>query len=154
MKMYELEREQTVACPLDQVFAFFERPENLVEITPPAMRFEILTPLPIRMMSGAVIDYTVKVFGVRTRWTTLITDYDPPHRFSDVQLRGPYHLWHHSHRFESINGGTRLIDNVRYILPFGLLGRLAHSLLVRPQLDTIFDYRHGIIEQRFGRTAE
>jgi hypothetical protein len=151
MKVYDLQREQDVARPVEEVFAFFERPENLARITPPSMGFEILTPPPITMQSGALLDYTVKVFGVRNRWTTLITDHDPPHSFTDVQLKGPYSFWHHTHRFESIEGGTRLVDEVRYILPLGFLGRVAHSLLVKRQLETIFDYRGRIIEERFGR---
>ena len=146
MKVYELKREQVVAQDIEEVFAFFERPENLARITPPSMDFSILTPSPITMQSGALVDYTVKIMGIRSRWTTLITDYGPPHRFTDVQLRGPYSYWHHAHRFEPIDGGTRLVDEVRYVLPYGPLGQMAHALLVKRQLRKIFDHRMQVVD--------
>lgn len=149
MKLFHLNRSQFVAKPLEDVFAFFEKPENLARITPPSMGFEILTPPPIRMYSGALIDYTVRVLGFRTRWTTLITDYEPPRRFVDVQLKGPYAYWHHTHRFQEENGGTRILDDVRYLMPVGLAGKLVHALFVGRQLNRIFDYRTGVIEDLF-----
>jgi ligand-binding SRPBCC domain-containing protein len=132
------------------VFGFFEKPENLARITPPSMGFEILTPPPIRMRQGALIDYTVGVLGVRTRWTSLIAEYEPPHRFVDVQLKGPYSFWHHTHRFQEEKGGTRILDEVRYMMPMGILGRMAHALWVGRQLNRIFDYRVRVIDAHFG----
>jgi len=150
---YTLERTQTLACPLDDVFAFFEKPENLARITPRSLGFEILTPSPIAMKSGAVIDYTIKVLGVRQHWTTLITDYSPPHGFVDVQLKGPYTFWHHTHSFETVPGGTRMTDRVRYLLPFGPLGRIAHALFVKKQLARTFAHRERMIREQFGAAS-
>jgi ligand-binding SRPBCC domain-containing protein len=154
VKLYVLKREQTVLRPIEEVFDFFKCPENLSLITPPSLGFVILTPLPIHMQTGSLIDYSICILGLRRHWTTLITDCDPPHRFSDVQLKGPYEFWHHTHRFESVGGGTRLTDEVRYILPLGPLGRIAHSLIVRRQLDAIFDYRQRVITERFGYAGQ
>mgnify|MGYP001824672668 CR=1 FL=1 len=151
MKVHVLERRQTVAAPLDEVFAFFARPENLAEITPPGLGFQILTPSPIAMKEGAVVDYVVSLAGLPLRWRTLITAYEPPHRFVDEQLAGPYSFWHHTHTFgEAPGGGTELGDVVRYALPLGPLGELAHALVVRRQIDGIFAHRHAVIAGRFG----
>jgi len=146
MKIYTLSRTQFIARPLDEVFDFFSRPENLARITPPSMGFAIMTPGPIEMRAGTLIDYRVRTLGVPVRWTTLITDYSPPHRFVDVQLRGAYSFWHHTHTFEGVDGGTEIVDEVRYALPFGAVGRLVHALLVRRQLDMIFAFRKRTID--------
>ncbi|MBU0985342.1 MAG: SRPBCC family protein [candidate division Zixibacteria bacterium] len=147
--LHRLHREMTIARPRDTVFGFFERPENLSLITPKSMGFRILTPQPIDMRQGALIDYTVKVMGLPVHWTTIISAYDPPHSFVDVQLRGPYTFWHHTHRFEKEGDGTRIIDDVQYVLPMGPLGDLVNRFLVRRQLDTIFDYRTEAIARIF-----
>ena len=147
MKIYTLEREQTVNRPLEEVFEFFSKPENLARITPPHMGFNILTPLPIDMRSGTVIDHTVRIFGVIVRWQALISSYDPLRSFTDEQLKGPYTYWHHRHRFEKYGNGTRIYDSVSYVLPFGFLGRLIHSLFVKRQLNRIFDFRYSAIER-------
>jgi ligand-binding SRPBCC domain-containing protein len=148
--LYTLKRTQIIRRPIEEVFAFFQQPENLAEITPPQLGFVILTPSPIRMGEGALFDYTIRSFGIRLRWTSLITEYNPPHRFADVQIRGPYSYWHHSHLFEKAESGTQVIDEVRYMLPFGPLGRLVHTLVVRKQLSDIFDYRMVTINKMFG----
>jgi ligand-binding SRPBCC domain-containing protein len=145
MKMYTLHRRQRILHPRSHVFGFFEAPENLARITPPSLGFRILTPLPITMKVGTVIDYTIRWLGVPVRWRTLITTYDPPFRFVDEQINGPYALWHHSHRFEETADGTEMTDEVRYCLPFGFLGDLGHTLIVRRQLEHIFDYRATVI---------
>ena len=150
MKIYTLHREQFVGRSLEEVFAFFSRPENLARITPASMGFEIITPPPIEMKAGALIDYTVRTWGVPVRWTTLIAEFVPPLRFVDVQLKGPYSFWHHTHRFEAVKGGTRITDEVRYALPLGPIGRLAHALMVKGQLDRIFRHRERAIEHLFG----
>ncbi len=149
MKTYRLHQEQFVARPLHEVFAFFERPENLGRITPRSLGFVIVTPLPIEMKNGALIDYTIKVAGIRVRWQTLISDYDPPNRFVDEQRRGPYRLWLHTHRFVAVNGGTNIIDDVCYCLPFGIFGQMAHALFVRHELRKIFRHREEIIRILF-----
>jgi len=147
MKVHRYYREQTVDYPLDGVFEFFARPENLARITPPSMGFTILTPSPIAMRAGALIDYSVRTLGISMRWTTLIAAYDPPHSFVDVQLRGPYSFWHHTHTFGADGNRTRITDEVRYVLPFGPLGNIAHRLFVRRRLEGIFEYRSSIIDQ-------
>lgn len=144
--MYELSRETHLELPIDQVFSFFENPENLARITPPKLGFNILTPTPIEMKSGALIDYTMKVMGLPIHWTTLIAEYKPPYRFVDVQLKGPYQFWHHTHTFEETDRGTLMRDNVRYTLPFGPFGRIAHKLFVQKQLRQIFDHREVAIQ--------
>jgi len=149
LKTYHLHEEQTVSRPLPEIFAFFEKPENLAKITPPELGFNILTPTPIEMRAGTQIDYTIKVAGIRMHWTTLISEYDPPHKFVDEQLRGPYRLWHHTHTFRAIPEGTLLLDDIEYALPFGPLGRLAHVLKVKHDLAKIFTYRSQVVSQIF-----
>ena len=153
MKTYTLETETTIDRPLAEVFPFFESPENLARITPPEMDFRILTPLPIRMQTGAVIDYTVRVFGFRVHWRTLITDYTPGRQFVDQQIKGPYALWHHTHTFEKRDGRTVMRDRVVYALPFGLLGRMVHRLIVRRQVAQIFKYREQVIQKIFSSAS-
>lgn len=149
MKLHTLHHEQLVERPRDEVFAFFARPENLAKITPPSMGFRILTPLPIDMKPGALIDYTVNTFGLTVRWTTLIAEFIAPERFVDVQIKGPYSFWHHAHEFHEADSGTRLVDHVTYALPFGPLGTLAHTLFVSRQLDRIFQHRRQVIADIF-----
>jgi ligand-binding SRPBCC domain-containing protein len=149
MNLYNLHREQLIRRPREEVFAFFERPENLSRITPPRLGLVILTPAPIVMQKGTLIDYTVSILGIRRHWRTLITDYEPPRMFSDVQLKGPYTFWHHTHRFREAEGGTLIIDDVRYVMPLGLLGSAMHSLFVKRQLKRIFDYRAAVIDSCF-----
>ena len=149
MKIYILKREQLIARPRREVFAFFENPENLGKITPASVGFNILTPRPIRMKTGTVLDYTIHLLGISVRWTTLISEYNPPYRFRDVAIRGPYSFWHHTHTFEEAKGGTIMTDEVYYALPFGIFGRMAHFFCVRRQLNYIFDYRSRIIKEIF-----
>ena len=153
MKIYTLKRRQAIAQPRREVFKFFEKPENLEKITPGSVGFHILTPRPINMKAGTVLDYTIRVIGIPVRWTTLISDYDPPIQFRDVSLRGPYSFWHHTHTFEETEQGTVMTDEVRYALPFGPIGRLVHALFVRRQLNHIFDYRAEIIRDMLERPA-
>lgn len=114
MRTHTLFQQQLVRTPIAQVFEFFSRPENLERLTPPDLGFRILTPSPIAMKEGAVIDYTIRIAGLPLRWTTLITLYEPPHRFVDLQLKGPYSYWHHTHTFAETPDGTLLTDDVRY----------------------------------------
>lgn len=152
MRVYSLHREQWVARPLERVFPFFEQPENLALITPPSLGFRLLTPGPVRMEKGRVIDYTIRVLGLPTRWKTLISTYDPPWCFVDEQISGPYSFWHHTHRFEQRHGGTLLYDEVRYALPLVLMGpagELVHTVYLRPTLERIFDYRRQVFASLF-----
>ncbi|MDX1962177.1 MAG: SRPBCC family protein [Pirellulales bacterium] len=135
-------RTQLIRRPLEEVFAFFSDAANLEVITPPFLHFKILSPQPIPMHPGAVIDYQLRLYGVTFRWRTIIESYDPPRRFSDTQARGPYKLWHHTHEFYEVPEGVLMIDRVRYQMPYWLLGNLAHGLFVKSTLERIFDYRY------------
>src|SRR5271165_6735093 len=128
MKTYTLDRELWVPYPLAVVFDFFSRAENLEQLTPPWLGFRILTPLPVQMNPGAKIAYSIRLHGIPIRWLTEIERWDPPHEFVDVQIKGPYKLWRHTHQFSEVNGGTSIVDTVEYALPFGLLGQFANWL--------------------------
>ncbi len=132
------EDELLLPLPRDEVFAFFADAGNLEAITPPWLRFRLTTPRPIAMREGARIDYRLRVRGIPLRWTSRIAVWDPPHRFVDVQERGPYRLWRHEHRFEQAPEGTRTIDRVEYRVPGG---GLVDRWLVRPDVERIFAYR-------------
>ena len=150
MKLYTLKREQKISKNIEDVFKFFSKPENLSIITPGKMKFKILTPSPIEMKEGALIDYTVNIFGFPIRWRTLITDYKPSYMFVDQQLKGPYSMWHHTHLFERLNDEETLIkDIVIYAVPFGIIGKLTHSLYIKADLDAIFDFRSQKIREIF-----
>ena len=142
---WEIHREQLVRAPLTDVFAFFSRAHNLEELTPPFLRFEVLTPEPIRMAPGTLIDYRLRLRGVPMRWRTLIEAWEPGRMFVDRQLRGPYALWHHTHEFEPHPEGTLVRDAVRYEIPFGALGVIARALFVRRDLERVFDYRREAV---------
>ncbi len=144
---YRLERTQVIPRPRHEVFAFFSRPENLEQITPPFLGFRILTPSPVPMHEGASIDYRLRLFGLPLGWQAVIRDYEPDVGFTDVQQEGPYRLWHHRHEFEDAEGGTLMRDVVDYELPLGPLGAAAHALAVRSTLNRIFDYRFKTIEE-------
>jgi len=150
VKVHVLEREQLLPAPLPRVVAFFADAANLDFLTPPWLRFRIATPLPIGMQADARIDYRLRLAGVPVRWRTRIAKWDPPHGFVDVQERGPYALWEHTHRFRAVDGGVLMADVVRYALPLGPLGGLAHALGVRTALAAIFDYRFARVRERFG----
>src|SRR4051794_7797926 len=147
---YLLERTQLVHRPRSEVFAFFSNAGNLEALTPRSLKFQILTPQPIVMAAGAVIDYRIKLFGVPFNWRTEIVEFEPERRFVDVQLRGPYRYWRHEHTFREATGGTLMSDRVEYELPWGPLGRVAQALFVRRNLDSIFAYRHERVEQLLG----
>ena len=149
MKIHHLKRVQLIRKPLRDVFAFFERPENLEIITPKSLSFKILSPKPIQMKDGAVIDYTIRIFGIPLKWRTIILEYKPPHYFIDEQAKGPYAHWYHKHSFEETLEGTQMIDEVDYALPFGILGEIAHVFFVKRDLKRIFDYRENVITKAF-----
>ena len=150
MAQYRLNTRLFVARDLDTTFAFFADAGNLQRLTPPWLDFRILTPQPIAMRPGALIDYQIRVHRLPVRWRTEIAEWAPPHRFVDQQLRGPYWQWHHTHRFEAAEGGTVVDDTVLY-RPIG--GPLVHALLVRRDLDRIFTFRQHAILSVFGVPA-
>jgi ligand-binding SRPBCC domain-containing protein len=135
------------------VFGFFADAFNLEAITPSWLRFQVVTPGPIRMVPGALIEYRLRLHGVPIRWLTRIETWEPGARFVDVQVRGPYRLWHHTHSFEPHEQGTLARDRVRYALPLGPLGRLADAAFVHRDLGRIFDYRRAEVARRLGATA-
>lgn len=136
-----LEREQVLPRPVDEVFGFFADALNLEAITPPLLRFQVLTPAPIEMRAGALIAYRMRLRGLPVSWLTRIEAWEPQSRFIDTQLKGPYRLWHHTHTFEACREGTLMRDRVRYELPLGPLGEIARLAFVRGELRRIFDYR-------------
>jgi ligand-binding SRPBCC domain-containing protein len=140
-----LEREQVLAADVDRAFELFADAENLARITPRWLGFRIVTPRPIEMRVGTLIEYRLRLHGVPLRWLTRIEVWEPPHRFVDVQVRGPFASWHHTHRFEPTDEGTRIRDRVRYRQRLGPLGGAAERVLVRRDLERIFDHRHRAI---------
>jgi hypothetical protein len=150
MRVHVLERSQRLPRAPDEVFPFFADAFNLEAITPAWLHFRVLTPAPVTMAPGALLDYRLRLHGLPLRWLTRIEAWEPPLRFADVQVRGPYRLWHHTHSFEPDGDGTLVRDRVRYALPLGPLGELAHAALVRRDLDRIFAFRHAAVRARLG----
>jgi ligand-binding SRPBCC domain-containing protein len=152
MPAHVLQREQRVFRPRDEVFAFFADAHNLEVMTPPLLRFEVLTPRPIELAAGVQISYRLRIHGVRVGWLTEIREWAPPDRFVDVQLRGPYSVWEHTHEFEAMpDGGTLMRDTVRYRPMLWPVGELALPL-VRRDLRRIFDFRRDAVTRLFGAT--
>jgi len=149
--VHALERQQRVEMSVADTFAFYGDALNLERITPPLLKFEVTTPRPIEMGVGTLIEYRLRLHRVPVRWRTRIEAWEPPHRFVDVQVRGPYSLWEHTHTFEEDGPGATIIrDRVRYSIPFGPLGDLADRLLVRRDLEQIFDYRRDAVARELG----
>ncbi len=152
MTTWELRARLRLPRPRPEVFSFFADAANLEALTPPWLRFQTLTPQPIEMRPGALIEYKLRVHGIPVRWTTEITAWEPPERFVDEQRRGPYRLWVHEHTFEDApGGGTFVRDRVRYRVPFG---RLANWLVAERDARTIFAYRTAALLRLFGGRAD
>ncbi len=143
---YRLRGACVVSRPLEEVFQFFADAGNLEQLTPPWIRFRVLTPQPIEMRAGALIDYRLRLRGLPLRWQSEITAWEPPHRFVDEQRRGPYAFWRHEHRFEPCPEGTRVSDDVHYGVPGGAL---IHALLVRRDVERIFRFRQEALARLF-----
>ena len=149
MKLYTLESNQFNNKPIEEVFQFFSKPENLSVITPAKLGFKILSPNPIKMGVGRLIDYNIYLMGIPIHWRTLITDYEPPNMFVDQQIKGPYAMWHHTHTFHKVKGGVEIKDRVVYSIPFGFLGRLLNYLWIKRDLNNIFLHRKKVIDKLF-----
>ena len=131
----------TVNAPLEEAFGFFADPRNLPQITPEWVRFEVVHLEAAPLRAGTTNEYRIRWLGVPLRWRSFIPEYQNPHRFVDEQVSGPYHYWRHEHSFHGVDGGTEVRDIVDYALPLGPIGSALHALIVRRQLDEIFDYR-------------
>lgn len=147
MRVREFQCELWLPLPPEELFPFFADAGNLDAITPQWLNFGIVTPRPIEMREGALIDYKLRVRGMPLRWRTLIREWNPPHSFVDEQIRGPYRQWIHRHTFEPQNGGTLARDIVHYAVPFDFI---AHPLFVRRDIERIFAYRQEALRKRFG----
>ena len=143
---YRLRAEMTINLPRAQVFNFFADAMQLERITPPLLKFTVLTPQPIKMQAGLFLDYRLRIRRIPVFWKTEIAVWEPPLRFVDLQLRGPYKQWHHEHTFEEVDGQTIVRDDVHYI-PRG--GKLIHNLLVKPDLEKIFRFRQDKLTEIF-----
>jgi len=152
MAFYQLHKTQKVNCSLDEIWEFMSSPRNLKEITPDYMGFDITSKdTPDKMYPGLIITYKVSpLLGIKTNWMTEITQVREKEFFIDEQRIGPYKLWHHQHFVEEIEGGVIMRDIVTYQPPFGFLGAMMNSLVIRKKLKEIFDYRFKAVEQKFG----
>ena len=147
MAVHRLERRQYLGHPLEDVFEFFARARNLERITPQWLRFEVLTPEPVEMGPGALIDYRLHLHGAPLGWTSQIEVWEPGRQFVDRAIRGPFSLWHHRHRFAASGEGTIVSDEVHWAPPFGVLGELARPLLIDRDLRRIFDHRQATVAE-------
>ena len=150
---HTLRREQRLPGTPEEVFPFFSDADNLEAITPPWLAFHVVTPRPIDMGVGTLIEYKLRLRGIPVSWLTRIEVWEPGVRFVDAQLSGPYKLWHHTHEFEPDgDSGTIMRDVVRYALPYWPLGEVAHALLVKRDLARIFDFRAQEVPRRVALT--
>ncbi len=153
MAVHRLERRQYLEHPLDEVFAFFAEARNLERITPPWLSFHVLTPEPVPMAVGTLIDYRLHLHRIPLGWTSEIEVWEPGVQFVDRAVRGPFSLWHHRHRFAASGTGTIVSDEVHYAVPFGLLGELVHPLFVARDVEAIFTHRHAAVQEILDATA-
>jgi ligand-binding SRPBCC domain-containing protein len=154
MRLRSFRTVQRLPVSIVEAWAFFCDPRNLVQITPPWMRLEVLSPLPPRAYAGLLITYRVRpVAGVPVIWVTEITHMHEPHLFVDEQRVGPYRFWHHQHLFREVPGGVEAEDIVHYALPLGRLGDPVDRLIVAPRLQEIFAYRRRVLAEHFSTAA-
>ncbi len=151
MKIYTLHKKQNLPITLERAWDFLSDPKNLKVITPDYMGFQILSGADRPMYAGQIIQYIVTpILGIKTKWVTEITQSVKNSYFVDEQRYGPYALWHHKHFIKEIDGGVEMEDVIDYKLPLGILGQLAHPILVQPKLEEIFSYRTKKLEELFG----
>ena len=151
MGFYQFKREQILKTSKEEIWDFISSPKNLKEITPDSMGFDITSEqLSEKMYPGMIISYKVKpLFGIKTTWVTEITHVENQSYFVDEQRVGPYSIWHHEHILEEVEGGIKMIDIISYKPPFGFLGNIANTLLIKNKLKQIFDYRFQVLEERY-----
>jgi len=147
--MFSLRKTQLIDAPVTEVFSFFERPENLEKITPTWLGFTILNTQPLDMGLSAEFDYTIKMFGLKLKWRSKITNYKPPYSFTDVQIVGPYKLWVHNHTFIEQGKRTLMTDIVEYKLYGGMFSSVLNKIFVKKKLEEIFSYRQEKIDLIF-----
>jgi ligand-binding SRPBCC domain-containing protein len=150
-RTFVLHAEQWLPCPRERLFAFFSDAFQLETLTPALLRFEVVTPPPIVIRQGTLIDYKLRLHGIPVRWQSEISEWEPPSRFVDRQTRGPYRLWRHEHRFVEQDGGTLVIDHVDYRVTGG---RLVNRLFVAPDLRRIFGFRMQKLQELFGQPMQ
>ena len=151
-KVYQLKKVQIIPAPVEAVWEFFSSPENLKDITPPQLGFHVLLKsYSDKMYAGQLIEYTVKpLFGIPLYWMTEITHIEPLKYFIDEQRHGPYSFWHHQHHFKELDNGVEMTDIVHYKIPFWFICDIVNLLIVKSQLEKIFDYRKEVTLKRFG----
>lgn len=150
--MYELYQEQALKASKQDLWHFVSRPENLNDITPPEMEFTIVSDVPEKMFNGLLIQYKVKLPLLGTSdWITEIKHIIPGRQFVDEQRIGPYSFWYHYHSLEETQNGIKMTDHVRYVPPYGIIGKAVNSLMIRSKLDEIFTYRKKVIEERYNK---
>jgi ligand-binding SRPBCC domain-containing protein len=147
---FELSDSFVVRSDLSTTWEFFSKAENLPKITPEWMGFEIKTPQPISIQQDSILDYTIHWMGIPIGWRTRIIDWSPQRQFIDLQLRGPYSVWHHQHTFAESAEGTVCTDRVLYKIPLGLIGILMNKLTVQRQLIEVFEFRRKVITEQLG----
>lgn len=148
--MYQLKRTQFIKSDIQTCWDFFSSPKNLKLITPPYMGFEVKVDLPEKMYEGLMIEYTVKpLMGIPMSWITEIKTVKENEFFVDEQRKGPYSIWHHEHHFKQVEGGVKMTDIVSYVIPLGILGKIAHPIIVRKKLEEIFAFRFQKVEEIF-----
>lgn len=151
LKTHTLIRKTLINKNITDVFDFFGKAENLNLITPPNLGFKILTTIPVEMKKGTIIDYKIKLNGITFVWKSEITKWDPPFCFEDIQLKGPYKIWIHEHKFEDKDEKTLMTDTINYLSPGGILEFIPHNLIVRKKVEAIFDYRDKTINEIFSK---
>jgi ligand-binding SRPBCC domain-containing protein len=150
-RLHTLTMRQWLPLSPEELFPFYGDATNLERITPSFLRFRVVTPRPIVMGEGTMIDYEIRLHGIPVRWRTKITAWDPPHGFRDEQVRGPYVFWRHTHLFEGEGDGTMTTDRVEYIVPGGVFAPWVHRLAVKDDVQSIFRYRGKVLAELFGR---
>lgn len=153
MKTWHFEKEIVIRHSLERVFGFFSKAENLNKITPKKFNFQFITPLPIIIQQGTIIDYKLNIYNIPVHWRTEISVWQPPHRFVDVQVKGPYRKWIHEHLFAAVPEGTRMIDSIQYSLYGGIMTPLLNKILVRRDIQNIFNFRQKKLASLFSENG-